>query len=123
MAKKKELLFSVGKNDFEIQTFRAGGKGGQHQNKTDSAVRIIHKDSGAVGLSRSDRSQHRNKTLAFERLTKTAKFKIWITKRINEIDTGKSIEEQVEELMKPEHLKIEVKDEKGKWIIDNGGVA
>ena len=56
----KELLFTIRKKDFEIQTFRSGGKGGQHQNKTDSGVRIIHKASGAVGESRNDKSQHRN---------------------------------------------------------------
>ena len=45
----RELLFSVTRDDFTIQTFRAGGKGGQKQNKTDSGVRCIHNASGAVG--------------------------------------------------------------------------
>ena len=45
----RELLFSLTKNDFELQFFRAGGKGGQKQNKTSSGCRIIHKESGAVG--------------------------------------------------------------------------
>lgn len=114
---KRKHLFSVTKKDFDIQTFRAGGKGGQHQNKTDSAVRIIHRDSGAVGLSRSDRSQHRNKKLALERLTKTSKFQMWINRRVNEINVGKTIEKQVEEDMKPENLKIEIK-ENGQWVIE-----
>lgn len=116
--KPRKLLFSVGKKDFIIQTFKAGGKGGQHQNKTDSAVRIIHPESGAVGVSRNDRSQFKNKKIAFERLTKTIKFKLWITKRVNEIDVGKTIEQQVEEDMKPHNLKVEVKDENGKWSIE-----
>ena len=64
---KKELLFSITKKDFEVQTFRSGGKGGQHQNKTDSGVRIIHRASGAVGESRSERSQLVNKRLALKR--------------------------------------------------------
>ena len=113
----KEFLFSITKKDFDIQTFRAGGKGGQHQNKTDSAVRIIHRDSGAVGISRNDRSQHRNKKLALERLIKTNKFKLWVNKRVNEIHVGKTIEQQTKELMQPQNLKVEIR-KNGKWIIE-----
>jgi protein subunit release factor B len=72
----KELLFSVTKKDLIVQTFKAGGKGGQHQNKTDSGVRIIHKKSGAVEESRNERSQYQNKKIAFKRLTESSKFKI-----------------------------------------------
>jgi len=115
---KRDLLFSVTKNDLIIQTFKSGGKGGQHQNTTDSGVRITHKESGAVGLSRDDRSQHRNKKIAFERLVKSGKFKIWVSRRVNEIEAGITIEQQVEEAMNPENLKFEVKDEKGKWILE-----
>jgi protein subunit release factor B len=114
--KKRKHLFSITKKDFVVQTFKAGGKGGQHQNKTDSAVRIIHTESGAVGISRNDRSQHRNKKLALERLTKTTKFKLWIQRKVNEVIEGKTIEEQVEEDMKPENLKFEIKDN-GQWSV------
>ena len=48
--------------------FRAGGPGGQHQNTTDSAVRVVHLPSGLVAMSRDQRSQHRNKAKALERL-------------------------------------------------------
>ncbi len=113
---KRKHLLSVTKKDFDIQTFRAGGKGGQHQNKTDSAVRIIHRDSGAVGLSRNDRSQHRNKKLALERLVKTSKFKLWINRRVNEIEVGETIEAQVEKEMTPHNLKIEFR-ENNKWVV------
>jgi len=113
----RKLLFSVTKKDFEVQTFRAGGKGGQHQNKTDSAVRIIHRESGGVGLSRNDRSQHRNKKLALQRLVKSKKFKLWIQRRVNEIEVGETIEIQVEQTMKPENLKIEFR-ENNKWIVE-----
>lgn len=65
--KERELLFSVTKKDFRIYTFRAGGKGGQKQNKTSSGVRFTHIESGAVGESREERSQHRNKEIAFKR--------------------------------------------------------
>ena len=51
-----------------IETFRSGGKGGQHQNTTDSGVRLIHLPTGVRAESQSDRSQHRNKAIALERL-------------------------------------------------------
>ena len=113
---KRELLFSVTKKDFDIQTFKAGGKGGQHQNKTDSACRIIHKESGAVGESRSDRSQYRNKRLALQRLIKSVKFKLWVNRKILEITEGKTIEQKVKESMVPENIKIEVKNNIDNWI-------
>jgi protein subunit release factor B len=46
-SEKRELLFSITKEDFEIQTFCSGGKGGQHQNKVETGVRILHKYSKA----------------------------------------------------------------------------
>lgn len=60
----KELLLSVTIADCKVSTFRAGGPGGQNQNKVASAVRIVHRPSGAVGVSRTDRSQIVNKRLA-----------------------------------------------------------
>ncbi|MCP3686212.1 MAG: peptide chain release factor-like protein [bacterium] len=113
---KKEHLFSVTKKDFEFQTFRSGGPGGQHQNKTDSGVRIIHKASGAVGESRTDKSQHRNKKLALQRLTKSKKFKLWVSQKAYEITGGKTIEERVEEAMVEGSIKTEIKNEKGRWV-------
>ncbi|MGD9157246.1 MAG: peptide chain release factor-like protein [Desulfobacteraceae bacterium] len=112
---KKEKLFSISKKDFDVQTFRSGGPGGQHQNKTDSGVRIIHRASGAVGESRSERSQHQNKKIALKRLVASKKFKLWLNRTVNEITSGKTIDELVEESMCPENLKIEGRDNKGKW--------
>lgn len=51
-------------NGIEFQTCRSGGKGGQHVNKTESAVRAIHKESGISVRVESERSQHANKKLA-----------------------------------------------------------
>ncbi len=111
----RKLLFSIRKKDFDIQTFRSGGKGGQHQNKTDSGVRIIHRASGAVGESRTDRSQHRNKRLALGRLTETPKFKLWLSRISHEVISGKTAEERVDEEMERENIKIEGK-ENGRWV-------
>ena len=46
----------------------SGGKGGQHQNKTESGVRLVHLPTGVTVTSREERSQHRNKSIALERL-------------------------------------------------------
>jgi peptide chain release factor len=54
--------------DVRYETLRAGGPGGQHQNTTDSAVRIVHLPTGIRLTARNERSQHRNKALALERL-------------------------------------------------------
>jgi protein subunit release factor A len=51
-----------------VDTFRSGGKGGQHQNTTDSGVRLTHLPTGIVVTARRERSQHRNRAIALARL-------------------------------------------------------
>lgn len=107
----KERVFTVTKEDFDVQVFRSGGKGGQNQNKVSSGVRIVHRASGAKAESREYRDQPQNKKAAFRRLVETPAFKTWLR-----IETSKAmlstiqkrrIEKEVEEWMDEKYLKVE----------------
>lgn len=107
----RELLFSLTKKDFRIDTFRSGGKGGQHQNTSDSGVRITHIESGAVGESRTERSQSQNKKYAFKRLVVSDTFQAWhkikSSQMMGIMKTREQIEKEVDDWMKEDCLKIE----------------
>lgn len=113
----RELLFSVTKDDFELQTFRAGGKGGQGQNKRSTGVRLIHRDSGARGEARDERSFNQNRKNAFLRLIETPKFKSWhMIETARRLGAVIDIETELKKAMQPKNFTVEVKDDRGRWV-------
>lgn len=93
---------------------KTSGKGGQKKNKTESAVRCTHLDSGAVGNCSETRSQHKNKQIAFRRMAETQEFRDWLKiENARAMGHYKNLDEKVDVEMK--RVLIEVQKD-GKWV-------
>lgn len=98
-----------------MDTFTTGGPGGGGKDTSNTGVRIVHLASGAVGRAQDTRYQLENKRLAFTRMAQTAEFRAWAKAEAARIEGQPTVEELVEDLMKPCNIRVETRDEDGKW--------
>lgn len=106
--KNKQLLFSLTAKNFEFQYFTVGGNGGGGKDTSNTGARCIHRESGAVGECREERSQRTNRERAFKRCAEHPKFKAWhkmeTMRRLGQL---KDIERKVDEQMNEKYLLVE----------------
>ena len=117
-----EKVLSLTRRDFTITSFRVGGHGGQKVNKTNAGARVVHRPSGAVAESRSSRSFDENRKIAFKKCAESLAFRLWVADVHANILKGKTVEEEVSEMMTDANLKVEFRVD-GKWQEEHASVA
>jgi peptide chain release factor 2 len=82
---EEDIDIQINESDLKVDTYRSSGAGGQHINKTDSAVRITHVPSGVIVACQSERSQHKNKARAMK-ILKSKLFEIQEREQRDKLD-------------------------------------
>jgi peptide chain release factor 2 len=91
---EEDIDVEINTEDIRIDTFRASGAGGQHVNKTDSAIRITHMPTGIVVQCQNERSQHKNKDKALKML----KIKLFEVERLKQLEKMTDIRGETKEI-------------------------
>mgnify|MGYP000719234797 FL=1 len=124
-----DIDIDINPADLRIDVYRASGAGGQHVNRTESAVRITHNPTGAVVQCQNDRSQHKNKATAMKQL-KAKLYELEMQKRLGEqqaleqtksdIGWGSQIRSYVLDASRIKDLRTNVETGNTQAVLDGG---